>query len=106
MSFRVNILRCSDCGFYTDHTDNLEKRFGEHQLISCYTFNRRHLNLVFLQDFPTREETLESEQQIKDWSRKKKEAMIYGDWAEVSHLAKSSKSFRIEGLSSLDGIEG
>jgi len=46
--------------------------------------------LVFSQDFPTREEALTAEQQIKGWSRKKKEAMMRGDWAEVSRLAKSS----------------
>jgi putative endonuclease len=45
---------------------------------------------MFTQDFPTREEALASEQQIKGWSRKKKEAMIRGDWAEVSRQARSS----------------
>ena len=39
--------------------------------------------------FSSREEALASEQQIKGWSRKKKEAMMRGDWAEVSRLAKS-----------------
>ena len=46
--------------------------------------------MVFSQDFPTREEALTAEQQIKGWSRKKKEAMMRGDWVEVSRLAKSS----------------
>jgi putative endonuclease len=32
---------------------------------------------------------LAAERQIKGWSRKKKEAMMRGDWAEVSRLAKS-----------------
>jgi predicted GIY-YIG superfamily endonuclease len=93
MSFWVYILRCADGSYYTGHTDNLEKRISEHTtgaIASCYTFKRRPLELVFSQDFPTREEALASEQQIKGWSRKKKEAMTRGDWAEVSRLARSS----------------
>ena len=99
MSFWVYILRCADGSYYTGHTDNLEKRIGEHTtgaIASCYTFKRRPLELVFSQDFPTREEALTSEQQIKGWSRKKKEAMMRGDWAEVSRLAKSSNTVRAE----------
>jgi predicted GIY-YIG superfamily endonuclease len=93
MSFWVYILCCSDASYYTGHTDNLEKRVHEHHagtISSCYTFKRRPLELVFSQDFPTREEALASEQQIKGWSRKKKEAMMRGDWAEVSLLARSA----------------
>jgi predicted GIY-YIG superfamily endonuclease len=92
VSFWVYILRCADGSYYTGHTDNLEKRIGEHTsgaIASCYTFKRRPLELVFSQDFPTREEALSSERQIKGWSRKKKEAMMRGDWVEVSRLAKS-----------------
>jgi putative endonuclease len=33
-------------------------------------------------------EALFAEQQIKGWSRRKKEAMMCGDWTEVSRLAK------------------
>lgn len=43
--------------------------------------------MVFSQSFMTREEALASEQQIKGWSRKKKEAMMRGDWQQVSKLA-------------------
>jgi predicted GIY-YIG superfamily endonuclease len=92
MPFYVYILHCSDSSYYTGHTDNLEKRLAEHMngaIPSCYTFKRRPLNLIFSQEFPTREEALVSERQIKGWSRKKKEAMIRGDWEEVSRLAKS-----------------
>jgi len=93
MAFFVYILHCSDGSYYTGHTDNLERRIHEHQMgaiSSCYTYKRRPLRLVFSQDFPTREEALTAEQQIKGWSRKKKEAMMRGDWVEVSRLAKSS----------------
>ncbi len=89
--FWVYILRCTDGSYYTGHTDNLERRIDQHHAGDCksYTVNRRPLQLVWSQEFFTREEALSSERQIKGWSRKKKEAMIAGDWAEVSRLAKS-----------------
>ncbi|MGA7951813.1 MAG: GIY-YIG nuclease family protein [Thiobacillaceae bacterium] len=99
MAFWVYILRCADGSYYTGHTHNLEKRIGEHTsgaIASCYTFKRRPLELVFSQDFPTREEALSSEQQIKGWSRKKKEAMMRGDWSGISRLAKSSNTVQAE----------
>jgi len=97
MAFWVYILRCADGSYYTGHTDNLEKRIGQHTagaIVSCYTFKRRPLELAFSQEFTTRVEALAAEQQIKGWSRKKKEAMMRGDWAEVSRLAKSGKAIQ------------
>jgi predicted GIY-YIG superfamily endonuclease len=91
MSFWVYILKCSDGSYYTGHTDNLEKRIAEHKsgLLGCYTATRLPVTLAFSQEFPSRIEALSSEQQIKGWSRKKKEAMMRSDWEEVSRLAKS-----------------
>jgi putative endonuclease len=90
MSFWVYILRCADNSYYTGHTDNLEQRIGEHQNGLCggYTAGRLPVELVFSQACSTREEALSAEQQIKGWSRRKKEAMMCGDWTEVSRLAK------------------
>ena len=95
MSFWVYMLRCADGSSYTGHTDSLETRIGEHlagTIPGCYTFSRRPLVCVFTHDFPTREEALVSERQTKGWSRKKKEAMIRGDWAEVSRLARAGST--------------
>lgn len=95
MSFWVYILRCSDGSYYTGHTDNIEGRMAQHisgAIQNCYTVNRRPLECVFSQAFQTREEALAAELQIKGWSRKKKEAMIRGDWVEVSRLARSSST--------------
>jgi len=94
MSFWIYILRCADSSYYTGHTDNLEQRIGEHQNGLCdgYTASRLPVELVFSQECTTREEALTAERQIKGWSRKKKEAMVCGDWVEVSRLAKCSDS--------------
>jgi putative endonuclease len=93
MSFWVYILKCADGSYYTGHTDNLEKRIGEHRsgAFGGYTSTRLPVELVFSQDFSSREEALTSERQIKGWSRKKKEAMMRGDWNEVSRLARGTK---------------
>ncbi|HUX63002.1 GIY-YIG nuclease family protein [Sulfuricella sp.] len=91
MAFWIYILQCADGSYYTGHTDNLEKRIGEHHtraIPGCYTASRLPVSLAFSQPFSTRDEALAAEQQIKGWSRKKKEAMMRGDWAEVSRLAK------------------
>jgi predicted GIY-YIG superfamily endonuclease len=95
MSFWVYILHCADNSYYTGHTDNLDKRIVEHQMgeIEGYTSTRLPVKVVFADEFPTREEALAHERQIKGWGRKKKEAMMRGDWAEVSRLACKKTPF-------------
>ena len=56
--------------------------------IGGYTASRLPVKLVFSEQFPTREEALVTEIRIKGWSRKKKEALIKGDWEEISRLAQ------------------
>lgn len=96
MTFWVYILRCADGSYYTGHTDNLEKRIGEHQTGVCggYTAARLPVEFAWSQECATREEALGAELQIKGWSRKKKEAMMRGDWVFVSQLAKKDFSKR------------
>ena len=91
MSFWVYILRCSDGTYYTGHTDDLERRIAKHQTgeLLGYTHDRRPVELVFSETFTDRIDALERERQVKDWSRKKKEALIRGDWSAVSDAARS-----------------
>ena len=58
--FWVYILRCADGSYYTGHTDNLEKRIGEHKGGVCggYTAERLPVELVWSQACVTREEAL------------------------------------------------
>ncbi|MBU0500084.1 MAG: GIY-YIG nuclease family protein [Gammaproteobacteria bacterium] len=99
--FWVYILRCADGSYYTGHTDNLEWRIGQHQAGECegYTATRRPVVLAWSQACVTREEALSAERQIKGWSRMKKEAMMRGDWTEVSRLARSKSVHPSTGLS-------
>ncbi|VXC77034.1 TrmH family RNA methyltransferase [Sphingomonas sp. 8AM] len=91
MSFYVYILRCADGSYYTGHTDDLERRVAQHQAgaLPGYTHDRRPVELMWAQDFPTRIDALERERQVKDWSRAKKEALFAGNWRSVSVAARS-----------------
>lgn len=90
------ILRCADRSYYTGHTGNLEERIAKHQVeeIEGYTSTRHPVRLLFSEEFSTRAEALAVERRIKGWSRRKKEALIRGDWAEVSRLAQRSQLVR------------
>ncbi len=89
--FWVYILRCSDGSYYTGHTDNLDARMHQHESSkqSGYVSSRKPFQLVWSETFESRELAIASELQIKGWSRRKKEAMMRGDWGKVSELAKS-----------------
>ncbi|HAW6248921.1 TPA: GIY-YIG nuclease family protein [Legionella pneumophila] len=89
--FWVYILQCSDKSYYTGQTDNLEKCLTQHQdkmIPGCYTSTRLPIQLKFSQEFMSREEALNAERQIKGWSRRKKEALINGDWQALSDYSK------------------
>ena len=90
MAFYVYILECSDKSLYTGHTDCLEARLGAHHrgTFRGYTNHRRPLHLLFVEEFPSREEALAAERQIKDWCRAKKLALSRGDWDEIRRLAR------------------
>ena len=90
LPFYVYILCCADGSFYTGHTDDLETRIAEHNAgsINGYTQRRLPVELVFSDEFPSREDALDREKQIKGWSRSKKEALIAGDWEKLKELSK------------------
>ena len=89
-SFHVYILRCSDGSYYTGHTDDLEARLAAHRqgTMRSYTSGRRPVQLVYSSEFSERADALEMERRIKGWSRRKKEALIRGDWDEIRRLSR------------------
>lgn len=80
MAFWTYILHCNAGIFYTGHTDNLERRIAQHRRGEVNGFTKSYLpvELVWSEEFRSREEALTSERQIKGWSRKKKLALIQG----------------------------
>ncbi len=89
MSFWTYILRLSNGIYYTGHTDDLDRRIAEHQsgAIKGYTHDKRPVELMWADEFPTRAEALEAELRVKNWSRAKKEALIRGDWTGLKVAA-------------------
>lgn len=79
----VYILKCSDGLLYTGVTNNIEKRFEEHEKElnkNCFTFKRRPLELIFYQVFNDIEQAIYFEKKIKKWSAKKKLALANEDF--------------------------
>ena len=94
----VYMLRCADGSFYTGVTRRpLEERIGEHNrgALGGYTAARRPVQLVWSQEFHRVADAIAAERRIKGWSRRKKLALIDGDWARLKQAAK--KDFKRKG---------
>ena len=90
----VYIVQCSDGFYYTGVTNDLERRVNEHNSgqHEGFTSKRLPVRLVFSQDFQSANEAIQAEKKIKGWSRKKKEALIEGDFEKLKILAKAKDS--------------
>ena len=86
----VYILLCADNSYYTGVTNDMERRMYEHESgvnPECYTCKRRPLKLVFNERFTDITQAIAFEKQVKGWNRKKKEAIINGDWDKLPGLS-------------------
>jgi putative endonuclease len=95
LPFWCYMLRCADGSYYVGHTDCLEARLGQHaagEIPGCYTLARRPVLLVWSQDFETREEAPAAERRVKGWSRRKKEALVRGDWKSIQQHARGTRN--------------
>jgi putative endonuclease len=87
----VYILLCNDNSYYIGVTNNLERRFYEHESgldPGSYTCKRRPVKLVFSEIIGDIKQAIAFEKQIKGWNRLKKEAIINGDWDLLPELSK------------------
>ena len=85
--WQVYILECKDGAFYTGITSNLERRFKEHlKKTTHYTGYNPPLKVIYKESAPNRSQALKRESQIKKWTRKKKLALIKGDFELLKRL--------------------
>lgn len=72
------IVKCKDGSFYTGWTNDIEKRIEAHNAGkgAKYTKTRRPVELVYLEESPTKEEAMKREYVIKQMTRKAKEDLI------------------------------
>ena len=89
----VYILECADGSYYVGSTTNLDMRLHQHQqgMGAQYTRHRRPVRLVFAQECEHIAEAYTREKQYQGWSRKKREALIRGDYGALPGLATSRK---------------
>ena len=90
MPFWTYMLHCRGGAYYVGHTDDLDLRVAQHKAgrIAGFTSERLPVELVWSEEFVTRQEALEAERRINGWSRAKKMALSRGDWERISLLAK------------------
>ncbi|MCA1752850.1 MAG: GIY-YIG nuclease family protein [Flavobacteriales bacterium] len=89
------MLLCSDSSYYVGVTNEVEKRYSQHQEgadPSAYTYTRRPVELVYAEGYLSEWTAIAAEKKIKKWSRKKKQALIERNFEKL--IALSKKKFR------------
>ena len=88
------MLHCRGGYFYVGHTDDIDRRIGEHKsgLVPGFTADHQPVELVWSDQFASRDDAKAAERKLKGWSRAKKLALIRGDWDRISDLAKKQDS--------------
>jgi len=78
----VYIVECLDNSYYTGMTWNVAIRGEQHLsgLGSKYTAAHGFKRIAYAEEHNNLEVARMREKQIKDWSRKKKEKLINGEW--------------------------
>lgn len=74
------ILRCGDGSYYTGWTNDLERRLRAHSegRGGKYTRSRLPVELIYREEFATKEEAMRREWEIKQLTRAQKEELING----------------------------
>ena len=81
------ILRCADDTLYCGWTNDLQKRLAAHNAgtASKCTRSRRPVELVYYEEFATKQEAMRREYQIKRLSRQEKLELINSKDSEQKH---------------------
>ncbi|MFP4005117.1 MAG: GIY-YIG nuclease family protein [Candidatus Hadarchaeia archaeon] len=83
MPFYLYLLRLSDGSLYCGITNDVERRLKEHKngYGSKYVKGRLPLDLVYLEEHDTRREAMRREEEVKSFSKDRKEELVE-DWDE------------------------
>jgi predicted GIY-YIG superfamily endonuclease len=90
MAGYVYILECANGMYYVGSTTDLKLRIREHQDGLGANFTHKHMpvKLVYFETFQMVEEAFKREKKLQGWSRKKKEALIFGQEWDLHNLSK------------------
>ncbi|HEV8283272.1 MAG TPA: GIY-YIG nuclease family protein [Chitinophagaceae bacterium] len=92
-NYYVYIVECKDWSYYIGITNDLDRRLWEHNTghnPTCYTYERRPVELKYFEHFTDVNQAISREKQLKGWSRKKKQALFRQDLEALKRFAKSS----------------
>lgn len=72
------LLRCADGSFYCGWTNHLKERVEAHNrgAGAKYTKGRRPVTLIYYEEFPTKQEAMRREYELKKLSRIQKQRLI------------------------------
>ncbi|CAN5422955.1 GIY-YIG nuclease family protein [soil metagenome] len=85
------ILKCADGSYYVGSTRDLDRRMFEHGTGAgaAYTRKRLPVELVFAEEYEFVHEAYEREKQVQGWSRRKREALIAGEYDRLPDASRS-----------------
>ena len=77
--------------YYVGSTRDLNRRIFEHGTGAGAAHTRRRLpvELVFAEEYTYVHEAYEREKQVQGWSRRKREALIFGDYGRLPGHSRS-----------------
>ncbi len=89
------ILECADGSYYVGSTKYLKLRLEQHQNGegANHTKKRLPLKMVYFEEFDRIDHAFYREKQVQGWSRKKKEALIKGEFSTLPDLSKNHTQF-------------
>jgi putative endonuclease len=88
------IVECADGSFYVGSTWDLDRRLWQHNTPDqgpIYTRQRRPVRLAWSAYFGSIEQAFQYEKQVQGWSRKKREALIRGDFEGLPALSRRKR---------------
>ena len=89
------ILECADGSYYVGSTIDLEARLWQHNNDPdgpVYTRRRRPVQVAWAAHYDSVEQAFAYEKQVQGWNRRKREALIRGDFELLPELAKRRTS--------------
>ena len=91
MVYYTYMVKCSDGSLYTGYTNDLDRRVRAHNSGNGakYTKSRRPVELVYYEEFDTKEEAMSREWHIKHLTRQQKMRLIKSRKTEI--LAENEK---------------
>ncbi|KGO08059.1 GIY-YIG nuclease family protein [Dokdonia donghaensis] len=90
-TYYVYMLKCNDNLIYTGVTNDIARRYEEHQQgrnKSSFTYKRRPDILIWHEVFNDIEQAIAFEKKLKKWSSKKKLALASEDYDMIQALAE------------------